>query len=138
MDKLTQLGGGYSYYAGWDEDDSTWTEKCFDDWFGKRIRTVKWNNAEIDDLSVLKEIDNLQEVFITDSQIADLSTISEVKSVRLVELTGSNVTDLTPLLTLPNLEYLNLHRTPLTDEQVDAFAKANPDCRLLHPSVESD
>jgi Leucine-rich repeat (LRR) protein len=134
MNKLQQLGSGYSYYAGWDESDSTWIEKRLDDWFGKRIRTVKWNNAKIEDLTVLSQIDNLRELFITNSKISDLSPISEIESLRLIELTGSDITDLTPLQYLPNLEYLNVHRTPLTDQQVTHFANLNPGCNVLHPS----
>lgn len=69
------------------------------------------------------------------SEIVDLAPIAEIESIRLIELTGSNVTDLTPLQSLPNLKYLNVHRTPLTDEQVKDFARANPGCNILHPSV---
>ncbi|MDB4778306.1 hypothetical protein OAG68_02500 [bacterium] len=136
MNKLQQLGSGYSYYAGWDENDSTWIDKRLDDWFGKRIRSVRWNNEKIEDLTVLTRIDNLQELFITNSHIADLSPIKGINSIRLIDLTGSDVTDLTPLQSLPNLEYLNLHRTPVTDEQVDEFANVNSGCNILHPSTE--
>lgn len=135
MNQLKQEGSGYSYYGGFDEDDSTWTEKRFDGLFGKRIRNVKWNNRKIDDLAVLTKINNLRELFITNSQISDLTPIAQIKSIRLIELTGSNITDLTPFRSLPNLEYLNLHRTPVTDEQVAEFVNAKPDCRVLHPSI---
>ena len=138
MNRLQQLGSGYSYYAGWDENDSTWIEKRMDDCFGKRIRTVRWRNSKIDNLMVLTEINDLRELFITNSQIADLSPIEGIDSIRLIELTGSDVSDLTPLQSLPNLEYLNLHRTPLTDEQVSDFANSNPGCNILHPSIENN
>ena len=138
MSKLRQLGSGFLYYGGWDENDSTWTEKRLDDWFGKRIRSVRWHGAKIDDLTVLTQIDNLQELFITNSKIADLSPIAGIESIRFIELTGSEVTDLTHLQPLTNLEYLYLHRTSLTDEQVNDFAKANPDCNIFHPSTESN
>ncbi|MDE0867069.1 MAG: hypothetical protein OSA98_25100 [Rubripirellula sp.] len=137
MNTLQQLSGGYDYYAGWDENDSTWIEKCLDDRFGKRIRTVRWHGTKIDDLKVLTQIDNLQELFIMNSEIVDLSPIAEIESIRLIELTGSKVTDLTPLQYLPNLKYLNVHRTPLTDEQVHDFARANPGCNILHPSFQT-
>ena len=136
-ERTTAVSSGYSYYGGWDENDSTWIDKRLDDWFGKRIRSVRWNNAKIDDLAVLTQIDNLQELFITNSQIADLSPITEIGSTRLIELTGSEIADLTPLQSLPNLEYRNLHRTPLNDEQVNDFARANPGCNILHPSVQT-
>ncbi len=34
MNTLQQLSGGYDYYADWDENDSTWIEKCLDERFG--------------------------------------------------------------------------------------------------------
>ncbi|MGI9444822.1 MAG: hypothetical protein ACR2N1_20270 [Rubripirellula sp.] len=71
------------------------------------------------------------------SEIVDLSPIAEIESIRLIELTGSKVTDLTPPQYLPNLKYLNVHRTPLTDEQVHDFARANPYCNILHPSFQT-
>jgi len=37
MNALQQLSSGYGYYAGLDEDDSTWIEKCLDDWFDNRV-----------------------------------------------------------------------------------------------------
>ena len=137
MNTLQQSSSGYGYYAGLDENDSTWIEKRLDDWFGKRIRTVRWHGTKINDLTVLTQIDNLRELFIMNSEIVDLSPIADIESIRLIELTGSTVNDLTPLQYLPNLKYLNVHRTPLTDEQVNDFARANPGCNILHPSVQT-
>ena len=137
MNTLQQSSSGYGYYAGLDENDSTWIEKFLHDWFGKRIRTVRWHGTKINDLTVLTQIDNLRELFIMNSEIVDLSPIADIESIRLIELTGSTVTDLTPLQYLPNLKYLNVHRTPLTDEQVNDFARANPGCNILHPSVQT-
>ena len=131
MTELEQLGHGYWHYAGMDENDSTWIDKRLDQWYGNRIRTVRWKNANIEDLELLTQINKLQELFITNSKIADLSPLAEIDSLRLVVLTGTEVTDLTPLQTLPKLKYLNLHQTPLTSEQVNDFANANPDCKIF-------
>ena len=52
MIQLTSQGWGYSYYNGWDENDSRWIEKRLDDWFGRRIRSVKRDRADIEDLTI--------------------------------------------------------------------------------------
>lgn len=80
----------------------------------------------------------MRSLFVTNSEIVDLSPIAEIEGIRLIELTGSKVTDLTPLQYLPNFNYLNVHRTRLTDKLVDDFARANPGCGLSHPAVQTE
>jgi Leucine-rich repeat (LRR) protein len=135
MDQLTSQGCHVLCFNGFDKDDSTWVEKRLDDCFGRRARCVKWNRKVVEDLSALNQIANLQEVFITNSQIKDLSGLSGIESVKLIDLIGSDVDDLTPLCKLPNLTYLNVNRTQVTDAQATGFAIANPRCTVLHSST---
>ncbi len=137
MTQLTSQGWGYSFYNGWDENDSTWIEKRLDDWFGRRVRSVKRDRADIEDLTILTQIANLQEVFITNSRIKDLSPLSEIATIKVIEFIGSDVDDLTPLRDLSNLAHLNVYRTTAIDDQVESLAKKLPNCNILHPSTES-
>ena len=109
-----------------------------DDCFGRRVRTVIWKGAKIEDLNPLKEITKLRDVMITNSEIGDISVLGEIPSIRMIELVGSDVDDLTPLKSLPNLEHLNVNRTSLTDAQVKQFADSKPNCRVLHSSIPSN
>lgn len=137
MAQLTAQGWGFSYYDGWDENDSTWIEKRLDTWFGRRVRSVTRNRSDVDDLTILKQIANLQEVLITNSQIEDLTPLSEIASLKVIELTGSGVDDLTTLQNLTNLTYLYACRTPVPSVQIEQLSKAIPHCIIFHPSAET-
>ncbi len=137
MAQLRSQGWGFSCYNGWDENDSTWIEKRLDSWLGRRVRSVKRNRADVEDLAILKQIANLHEVFITNSQIKDLTPFSEISSIRVIELTGSDVDDLTPLQNLPNLTHLYVYRTSVSGPQIEQLTKAIPNCKIFHPSTET-
>lgn len=70
-------------------------------------------NGGITDISVLAEMENLQEVFLCVQNISDISAL-EGLPIRNLYLCGNNITDLSVVSTLKNLRVLYVVDNPLT------------------------
>jgi small GTP-binding protein len=74
---------------------------------------LKYN--EIKDYSVLKELKNLTLLDLSYNQITDLSALKELKNLTLLYLSSNQITDLSTLKELKNLTLLYLSSNQITD-----------------------
>lgn len=64
---------------------------------------------QIDDLSVLSELEGLEILYLYDNSVSDLSPLSGLTSLRELELGGNQISDLSSLSELNQLEVLYLY-----------------------------
>ena len=62
--------------------------------------------------------------------ITDVSVLSELTNLRQLYLSGNQITDLTPLYNLKNLQHLTIVDNPVSMEQINAFKAAVPNCEV--------
>ena len=116
----------------------------------------------VSDLSFLTQWPHLKRLIVIDSRtpVTDISPLAELKELEYVELFMQNITDLTPLSGNTNLLDLNLCYNDVTDltplysctslerlwisrnyhlsqEQIDAFKEALPNCVVETETVKS-
>ena len=68
------------------------------------------NNTDISDLSPLRRLKNLKQLYMEDLSVSDLSPLSGLTNLIQINLTGCLVSDLSPLSRLINLESLLFSR----------------------------
>ncbi|PHR99508.1 MAG: hypothetical protein COA78_24910 [Blastopirellula sp.] len=62
----------------------------------------------IDDLTPVQQLNNIRELELIHTEVNDLSPLSDLMQLELLDIDGANVTDLTPLAKLINLRVLKL------------------------------
>ncbi|MDI7225151.1 WGR domain-containing protein [Leptospira santarosai] len=84
----------------------------------KKLFSVEISGTPVQDVSMLKEIS-----FLTADRCAELdfTTVGKLKKLRELSLRDTKLNDLEFLHNLTELEQLNIHSTPLTDEQILKF-----------------
>jgi len=95
----------------------------------KKMITLQLPNSQIDDLTPLASMGQLQIVILNNNQITDLKPLSGLTRLKKLDLANNKITDLTPLQTLKGLGdgELNLSNNPgLTKSEIDRFMKAMP------------
>ena len=95
------------------------------------IKMISLNlpNSQIDDLTPLASMGQLQIVILNNNQITDLKPLSGLTRLKQLNLANNKITDLTPLQTLKGLGdgELNLSNNPgLTKAEIDRFMKEMP------------
>ncbi len=74
-----------------------------------------FNNSNIDDLSPIASLTNLEILLINGNKITDLSPLSKLVNLQDLNVGGNQVSDLTPLANLTSLEILSLFSNQVTD-----------------------
>jgi len=74
-----------------------------------------WIRAQINDLSPLSALTNLQVLYLGGTQVAALSPLATLTNLKTLYLNGTRVADLSPLTTLTNLLVLVLNGTRVAD-----------------------
>ena len=95
----------------------------------KKMITLQLPNSQIDDLTPLASMGQLQIVILNNNQITDLKPLSGLTRLKQLNLANNKITDLTPLQTLKGLGdgELNLSNNPgLTKAEIDRFMKKMP------------
>ena len=95
----------------------------------KKMITLQLPNSQVDDLTPLASMGQLQIVILNNNQITDLKPLSGLTRLKTLNLANNKITDLTPLQTLKGLGdgELNLSNNPgLTKTEIDRFMKAMP------------
>lgn len=95
----------------------------------KRLRELYLHCDQVSDLTPVGELTNL-EVFTAKTSATDLAPLSKLSRLTHI-IMDAEVTDLSPLHGLTNLKHLVLFSAPVSDEQVDGFQKALPNCEVL-------
>ena len=95
------------------------------------IKMISLNlpNSQIDDLTPLASMGQLQIVILNNNQITDLKPLSGLTRLKTLNLANNKITDLTPLQTLKGLGdgEIDLSNNPgLTKAEIDRFLKAMP------------
>ncbi len=81
-----------------------------------RVKALRLNNnKELFDLSLLKDLHNLQELEVSNTQVADLSPLKSLIKLKELFFSNTRVTDLSPLKNLINLEILFFYKTQVAD-----------------------
>ena len=146
--------GGSVIYHSFFTAERTWLEKLGDDWFGEQARSVELRKSTDVDLTLLGQMPELKCIALSYSQVSNLSPLAELRELDEIYLEGTNVRDLSPLANLPNLEMLWLDSTPVTDlsplygltnlkwiklrdtqlteQEVEDFRNALPECDVVY------
>ena len=81
----------------------------------KNLKRVRFYGGIISDLSFLKELNNIEELFLGSQKIVDISAIENLKNLKILELDSNQITDITPLMNLIKLENLSLLHNRIND-----------------------
>lgn len=70
---------------------------------------------QVDDLSPLKDLTNLERLLLKNSPVSDISPLAGLTNLTSVDLSATQVSDLSPMKRWDNLEMLWLNNTPVKD-----------------------
>ena len=82
------------------------------------------------DISALKSLKKLEYLEIFNMPLADLSPLADHPDLAHLNIVLTEVTDLTPLYNCPLQRLWIGDTTPVSEEEVEAFRKVNPDCEI--------
>lgn len=85
----------------------------------KHVVTLDLSNNEISDISELKNLERLEELYLANNQIGYIDILSNLSNLRELDLSGNQIDDISPLLELDNLEYVNLIGNRISISQID-------------------
>jgi|GEM_PF-610014 len=80
-----------------------------------RTTTLRFDHTRLSDMSALKDLPNLRELYLTNTQVSDVSALKDLPNLRELYLTNTQVSDVRALKDLPNLKTLSLDNTPVSD-----------------------
>ena len=90
----------------------------------KKMIQLQLPNSQIDDLTPLASMGQLQILILNNNQVTDLKPLSGLSNLKNLNLANNKITDLTPLQTLEGLEQLDLSNNPgLTKAEIDRYKK---------------
>jgi Leucine-rich repeat (LRR) protein len=147
---VEEMGGAVHFRSH--SDNRSWWAKTTDKWFGERVRMVYLHNRQLNtispvaklknlewlglgdtqvrDLSPLAELMSLKNLFLDDTQVSELSPLAELKNLEWLGLDVTKVSELSSLRELTNLQTLNVRNTQVSDEQVQHLRLALPNCKI--------
>lgn len=103
----------------------------------KRLIVID-SRTPVTDISPLAELDDLEYVELFMQNITDLTPLAGKTKLLDLNLCYNDVTDLTPLYSCTSLERLWISRNyHLTQEEIDAFKQALPNCVVETETVKS-
>ena len=73
----------------------------------------------------------LRELDLSYNELTDISALGSLAAVETLDLTANRISSLQPLLRLSGLKVLKVGGNLLTQDQLDAFRTAMPDCELI-------
>ena len=73
----------------------------------------------------------LRELDLSYNELTEISSLGALPALETLNLTGNRITSLQPLQRLSGLKVLKVGGNPLTQEQLDAFRAALPECELI-------
>ena len=94
-----------------------------------QLQVMKLDNNQVTDLTPLSELTNLVSLNLANNQITDLTPLQKLGRLNELNLSNNQITDLMPLQTpaLEGLRKLNLSDNPgLTKTEIDRYMKAMP------------
>jgi hypothetical protein len=94
-----------------------------------QLQVMELGKNQITDLAPLSGLTNLVSLNLSDNQITDLAPLQKLGSLKNLDLSNNQITDLMPLQTpsLEGLRELDLSNNPgLTKVEIDRYTKAMP------------
>ena len=94
-----------------------------------QLQVMVLDNNQVTDLTPLSGLTNLVSLNLAKNQITDLAPLQKLGRLNELNLSNNQITDLTPLQTsaLEGLKELNLSNNPgLTKAEIDRYMKAMP------------
>lgn len=85
----------------------------------KELKRLDVYETAVSDISVMKNLESLEEVLLNDTNVSDVSALSGLKNLHSIFLANTKVKDISMLANLPKLEMLNVYNTDVED--VSAF-----------------
>ena len=87
----------------------------------------------ITDISSLKNLTNLTELYLNSNNIKDISSLKDLTNLTHLYLHNNNITDISPLQNLTNLTELDLDNNPnISKEQIQELKLHLSNCRIWH------
>ncbi|MFC1792967.1 leucine-rich repeat domain-containing protein [Planctomycetota bacterium] len=82
------------------------------------------NSKNLEDISGIPELINLERLWLTGGKIKDISPISNLKQLRVLVIDGNKIEDISPLSELTKMEFLNFGGNQISDlEPLKALTK---------------
>ena len=95
------------------------------------LQKIYLGGTAVSDLSPIKALINLQDLRLSDTKVSDPTPLKSLINLLMLDLAGTAVSDLSPLKELINLQELRLSGTKVSDEQVAELKKALPKLRII-------
>jgi len=95
----------------------------------RQLQVMEFDNNQVTDLTPLSGLTNLVSLNLANNQITDLTPLKKLGKLTELNLSNNQITDLMPLQTpaLEGLKELNLKNNPrLTKAEIDRYMKAMP------------
>ena len=94
------------------------------------LSSLSLRGNDFSDISALSSLGGLTALDISNNRVTDLSPLSALTSLRTLNIEYDPVKDLTPLYSLVNLTSLNVLGSGVSQEEIDAFSQALPNCAV--------
>lgn len=95
------------------------------------LEELQLNGISIRTLSSLRPLRKLQTLSVAKTGISEIGVVRHFPNLTAISLRGTQVRDLSALDSLEELKLLDVRETPLTNGQVDAFARTHPKCDIV-------
>ena len=89
----------------------SWWLKTKDTWFGPRVATVVLSQEEVSDISPLKELKSLEQIYLSGTSVTDLTPLAGFEGLWVLSIEDSKISDLSTLAGMNNVERLFLSET---------------------------
>ena len=93
---------------------------------------IRGNQKEINDLTALGNLNELNYLGLVGSNITSLKGLGNSKSIAHLDLNSNDIDDVSELLKVKQLKVLVLEGNPITKEQVAELQAALPECKISH------
>lgn len=80
-----------------------------------QLQSLFLHNTKIKDISVLSDLTQLQGLFLSNTQVKDISILSSLTQLQTLSLNNTQVKDISALSGLTQLQHLWIDNTPITD-----------------------
>lgn len=106
-------------------------KKCYPYYLYKLEQSLNLNNQKLSDISSLKNLLVLNNLYLETNFISDISPLSKLFSLKIIILFDNQITDISPLKNLIGLEYLDLvSNDDIPQEQIIELDKTFPYCEI--------
>lgn len=88
------------------------------------------NNEKINDITMLKDMTSLTELYLNRSNVKDISALSNAINIEKLDLFNNHVSDVSPIKKLIKLQSLWLYNDPINSSDIQELNKELPNCKI--------